>query len=82
MPDTKPVDERDELLARIYETLKRHEQILHDLTVDVEGLKANLNGRDREVFETAKAKARFEVALGFEAQARLYDETIRGFRDK
>lgn len=76
------LDGLDELLAGMYEILKRHEQILIDLTVDVEGLKANQTGHDQDLFEAAKARARFAIALGSEAQSRLYDETIRKLRGK
>ena len=81
MADANP-DGLDELLAQIYETLKRHDKTFVELTVDVEALKSILNDGERLRFEQATAKARFEVALGSEAQSRLYDVMIRRLRDK
>lgn len=80
MATTNPLDGHDEFLAGIYEILRRHEQLLVDLTADVEGLKANLTGHDREFFDKAKEKARSEAAFGLDRQARLYGEIIAKLR--
>lgn len=82
MANPNSLDGLDELLAGIYEILKRHEQILVDLTVDVEGLKSILTGQQHALLEQAKAKARFATALGSEAQVRLYDAMILKLRGK
>jgi hypothetical protein len=82
MADPNLIDGLNELLATIYETLRRHERILLDLSIDVEGLKAVLKEKDHALFEQARAAARFESALGSEAQARLYDAMIRRLRDR
>jgi len=82
MENTNPLDGLDELLAGIFEHLKRHERALYDLSVDVEALKSNLTASDRALLEQAKGKARLEAALGFEGLMRLYDEMIRRLRGK
>jgi hypothetical protein len=66
-----------EPLAAIYQILKRHEQVLTDLTVDVEALKSILTGQQRVLLQQAQAKARSARSAESEAQARLYDGMIR-----
>jgi hypothetical protein len=80
MANIKQPEGLGELLIDVYEILKRHEKILIDLSVDVEGLKAVLSKDDHALFEQARAAARFESALGSEALTRLYDERIRQLR--
>jgi hypothetical protein len=82
MANANPLDGLDELLATIYETLKRQDKTLVELAVDVESLKAILTPDQRRHFEQEAAKARFGVAIGSETSRRLYDETIRRLRGK
>jgi hypothetical protein len=79
---TATVEELTELLAQAYEILKRHEQAVYDLTIDVETLKAKLSDSDRAVFDSARQRARSESGFGFDRQARSYDGTIRQLRGK
>lgn len=68
------------LLAKIYETLQRHEKILVDLTIDVEALKVLVPEDQIEAFDSARETARSAVAFASDRQSRLYAETIGWLR--
>jgi len=73
-------DGLDELLAGMYEILKRHEQVLLDLTMDVEGLKSTLTGPDADTLQRAKEKALRVSSKEHALQLRLYDAMISRLR--
>jgi len=82
MENANPMGGMRELLAEMFETLKRHERLLVDLTLDVAGLKATLTGDSLELFHRVREKARSGSSVEFDRHFHLYDETIQRLRDK
>ena len=69
-----------ESLAGIYEILKRDEETLRDLIVEVRLLYHNLPEKDRKRLEAQRAQTTREVADLFSVRIRLLDETIARLR--
>jgi hypothetical protein len=67
-------------LAEIYEILKRHEETLRDLVVEVRLLYHNLPESERLRLEAQRERTTREVGDNFASQVRLLDETIAAYR--
>ena len=81
MEETIPSD-LSAILIQICENSKRHEQMLADLMVWVEGLKKAIPDDRLAAYEGRAAEARFELSVGGTAQLRLLDATIRRLREE
>ncbi len=68
-------------LAEIYEILKRHEETLRDLVVEVRLLYHNLPESERQRLEARREQTTREVGDLFAGQVRLLDETIAAYRE-
>jgi hypothetical protein len=69
-----------ESLAEIYEILKRHEETLRDLIVEVRLLYHNLPESDRLRLEGQRDRTTREVGNNFASQVQLLDEAIAAYR--
>ena len=56
---------RDAILIEILQTLKRNAQAIHDLTVDVEALKAIRKQEDMQLFAESTDKTTRELSYAF-----------------
>ncbi len=70
----------DESLAGIYEILKRHEETLRDLVVEVRLLYHNLPDKEKQRLEWSRGRTTQEVGEIFGSNIRLLDETIARLR--
>ena len=71
---TTPLD--GESLAQIYQVLKRHEETLRDLVVEVRLLYHNLSERDRQRLEAQRERTTREVRDLFADHIRLLEASI------
>jgi len=67
-------------LAQIYEVLKRHEETLRDLVVEVRLLYYNLSEKERQRLETRRQQVTFEVRNNFADNIRALEEAISRLR--
>jgi len=65
-----------ESLAQIYQVLKRHEETLRDLVVEVRLLYHNLSEKDRQRLEAQRERTTREVRELFAGHIRLLEENI------
>jgi len=70
----------DESLAGVYEILKRHEETLRDLVVEVRLLYHNLPDKEKQRLEWSRGRTTQEVGEIFASNIRLLDETIARLR--
>jgi hypothetical protein len=77
--DDKP-SRAGESLAEIYEILKRHEETLRDLIVEVRLLYHNLPENERLRLEARREPTTREVGDNFASQVRMLEETIAAYR--
>jgi hypothetical protein len=80
MADANPVDGHDEPFIQTLQLLRQHVQALHELTLDVEGLKVVLKNDQVVLFEQQKEKTRGEIAFAVSRQFELIDATIQRIR--
>ncbi len=69
-----------EATAEIYEILKRHEETLRDLVVEVRLLYHNLPEKERKRLEEQRERTTREVRDSFAGQIRSLDEIISRLR--
>ncbi len=67
-------------LAQVYEVLKRHEETLRDLVVEVRLLYYNLSEKERQRLETRRQQFTFEVRNNFADNIRALEEAIARLR--
>jgi hypothetical protein len=72
----------DESLAGVYEILKRHEETLRDLVVEVRLLYHNLPDKEKQRLEWSRSRTASEVGEIFASNIRLLEETIARLRAK
>jgi hypothetical protein len=72
----------DESLAGVYEILKRHEETLRDLVVEVRLLYHNLPDKEKQRLEWSRSRTASEVGEIFASNIRLLEETIKQLRAK
>jgi hypothetical protein len=77
-----PTQHSTESLAGIYEILKRHEESLRDLIVEIRLLYHNLPEKERNRLEAQRDRTTHEVRDLFAGQVRSLDETILRLRGK
>jgi len=65
-----------ESLAQIYQVLKRHEETLRDIVVEVRLLYHNLPEKDRQRLEAQRERITREVLDLFASQIRLLEESL------
>lgn len=65
-----------ESLAEIYQSLKRHEETLRDLIVEVRLLYHNLSEKDKQRLETRRQPIAHQVQEAFGGQVRALEEKI------
>jgi hypothetical protein len=70
----------DESLVGVYEVLKRHEETLRDLVVEVRLLYHNLPDKEKQRLEWSRGRTTQEVGDIFASHIRLLDETIAKLR--
>ncbi len=70
----------EESLAGVYEVLKRHEETLRDLVVEVRLLYHNLPDKEKQRLEWSRARTTQEVGEIFASNIRLLEEAIKGLR--
>lgn len=70
----------DESLAGVYEILKRHEETLRDLVVEMRLLYHNLPDKEKQRLEWSRGRTTQEVGEIFASNIRLLDETITRLR--
>jgi DNA-binding CsgD family transcriptional regulator len=70
----------DESLAGVYEVLKRHEETLRDLVIEVRLLYHNLSDKEKQRLEWSRGRTTQEVGDIFAAKIRSLDETITRLR--
>ncbi len=70
----------DESLAGVYEILKRHEETLRDLVVEVRLMYHNLPDKEKQRLEWSRGRTTQEVGEIFASNIRLLDETIARLR--
>lgn len=84
MSNTNSLDGLDELLAGIYVVLKKHEELLFELSASAMALQELLEQRPELASAFQQIRQRLKTGkLGpaFNAQSRLYDEMIQRVRD-
>jgi hypothetical protein len=67
-----------ESLAQIHQVLKRHEETLRDMVVELRLLYHNLPEKDRQRLEAQRERITREVRDLFAGQIRLLEEKLRG----
>ena len=67
----------DESLVGVYEILKRHEETLRDLVVEVRLLYHNLPDKEKQRLEWSRGRTTQEVGEVFASNIRLLEETIK-----
>jgi hypothetical protein len=70
----------DESLVGVYEILKRHEETLRDLVVEVRLLYHNLPDKEKQRLEWSRGRTTQEVGEIFASNIRLLEETIKRLR--
>lgn len=88
MPSANQPDEPNQLLISIHVTLRRHEQALHSLALDVAGLTALVTDANllrpfadrQKIFEDAREIARGKDAFGFDSVLNSLDAIIERLR--
>jgi hypothetical protein len=70
----------DESLVGVYEILKRHEETLRDLVVEVRLLYHNLPDKEKQRLEWSRGRTTQEVGEIFASNIRLLEETIAKLR--
>jgi len=81
-------DGLNQLLIEMHKTMRRQEQALHELALDVAGLKALVTGEKllrpmenrAQLFENAREKAREEHAAAFDRVLKSIDTVIERLR--
>jgi chromosome segregation ATPase len=77
---TSNIPASGEALAEIYEVLKRHEETLRDLVIEVRLLYHNLSDKEKQRLEARRDGTTREVRDGFASQIRALDEKISKLR--
>jgi len=67
-------------MAQIYEVLKRHEETLRDLVIEVRLLYFNLSEKERQRLETRRQQVTFEVRNNFADNIRALEAAIASLR--
>ncbi len=67
-------------LAQVCEVLKRHEETLRDLVIEVRLLYFNLSDKERQRLETRRQQVTFEVRNNFAGNIRALEEAISQLR--
>jgi hypothetical protein len=75
-----PTGAPSESLAQIYEVLKRHEETLRDLVVEVRLLYHNLPEKEKKRLEAQRERTTREVRDGFAGQLRSLEEMVARLR--
>ena len=70
----------DESLVGVYEILKRHEETLRDLVIEVRLLYHNLPDKEKQRLEWSRGRTTQEVGEIFASNIRLLEETIAKLR--
>jgi len=70
----------DESLIGVYEVLKRHEETLRDLVVEVRLLYHNLPDKEKQRLEWSRARTTEEVGVTFASNIRLLEDAIARLR--
>ena len=70
----------DESLVRVYETLKRHEETLRDLVVEVRLLYHSLPDKEKQRLEWSRSRTTSEVGELFASNIRSIEDTITRLR--
>jgi hypothetical protein len=70
----------DESLAGVYEILKRHEETLRDLVVEVRLLYYTLPEKDRLSLERSRSRTTSDVGELFADKIRALEEKIKSLR--
>jgi hypothetical protein len=72
----------DESLVGVYEILKRHEETLRDLVIEVRLLYHNLGDKEKQRLEWSRARTTQDVGEIFAANIRSLEESIKRLREK
>jgi hypothetical protein len=70
----------DESLLRVYETLKRHEETLRDLVIEVRLLYHNLSDKEKQRLEWSRSRTTAEVGELFAGNIRSLEDAITKLR--
>lgn len=70
----------DESLIRVYETLKRHEETLRDLVIEVRLLYHNLSDKEKQRLEWSRSRTTAEVGELFASNIRSLEDAITKLR--
>lgn len=72
----------DEFLAGMYDSLRRHEDLLHELSVEMMAVRGAVTRLPEaaQAYDKQRALALQQLSAGHAAQLRLYDEIIRRLR--
>jgi hypothetical protein len=70
----------DQSLVGIYEILKRHEETLRDLVVEVRLLYHNLPDKEKQRLEWSRSRTTSEVGELFASNIRLLEDAITRLR--
>jgi hypothetical protein len=70
----------DESLVRVYETLKRHEETLRDLVIEVRLLYHNLSDKEKQRLEWSRSRTTAEVSELFAGNIRSLEDAIAKLR--
>lgn len=70
----------NESLAEMYEAVKRHEETLRDLVVEIRLLYHNLSDKEKKRLEAQRDRTTREVRDSFAAQIRLLEEKAMRLR--
>ena len=69
-----------ELLAEVYQILKRQDEALFEMRAEVDGLIAHLTGPESDRFAAQRDKTRLASTPEHDNQLRLLDATIQRLR--
>jgi len=72
----------DESLVGVYEVLKRHEETLRDLVIEVRLLYHNLGDKEKQRLEWSRARTTQEVGDIFAGNIRSLEEAIARLKAK
>jgi hypothetical protein len=70
----------DQSLVGVYEILKRHEETLRDLVVEVRLLYHNLPDKEKQRLEWSRSRTTSEVGELFASNIRMLEDTITRLR--
>jgi hypothetical protein len=70
----------DESLVRVYEILKRHEETLRDLVIEVRLLYHSLPDKEKQRLEWSRSRTTSEVGELFASNIRSIEDTITKLR--